>query len=312
MSKSADHPLITFLTEKMSMTDVYQPAIVKDLLEHEGVRSKSALAGTLTGFDAAVQEYYEKVVMRWPKITLTKHDVVTYERKTQEFRLVDFPEDDAMRQEAIEICDEKIENWLKGKEKRGKTDQPDASIRYIVLKEAHGKCELCGIPSSLRPIDIDHIIPRSKANRNGKVRMDGIWIDVNSRANLQALCMTCNRAKRAADQSDFRRNSKLVRDRIPEIIREDGRDPDIRVLSGRALSNALFEKLVEEHTELIAAKGDPASRLEELVDVAEVVLALAALDDVSEDEFLEALRNKRKEKGAFKEGFVLLESLGRR
>ena len=66
-------PLITFLTEKMSMTDVYQPVVVKELLTHDGKRTKAQLAAALAQYDLSVQEYYERIVMRWPKITLTKH-----------------------------------------------------------------------------------------------------------------------------------------------------------------------------------------------------------------------------------------------
>lgn len=53
MNDQPEHPLIAFLSEKMTMTDVYQPAIVKDLLEHGGVRSKSDLAGTLAAYNTA-------------------------------------------------------------------------------------------------------------------------------------------------------------------------------------------------------------------------------------------------------------------
>lgn len=37
---NSSHPLITFLKETMSMTDLYQPAVIKTLLEHDGVRTK--------------------------------------------------------------------------------------------------------------------------------------------------------------------------------------------------------------------------------------------------------------------------------
>src|SRR5690606_29934398 len=115
--------------------------------------------------------------------------------------------------------------WVEKKRSKEKAPEAGASVRYEVLKAAGGKCALCGISAELRPIDIDHIIPRALANKNGKVRKDGRLIDVNSRENLQALCFSCNRAKRDTDQTDFRRTAKLVRDRIPELIRADGRSP---------------------------------------------------------------------------------------
>jgi diadenosine tetraphosphate (Ap4A) HIT family hydrolase len=67
---------------------------------------------------------------------------------------------------------------------------PD-SLRFLVLKAAGGRCQLCGISAKERPIDVDHIIPRS---RGGKTEL----------ANLQALCSKCNRSKRNQDDTDFR------------------------------------------------------------------------------------------------------------
>lgn len=107
--------------------------------------------------------------------------------------------------------------------------------------------ELCGIFSEVRPIDIDHIVPRSKADKNGTIRLNGRFIDIDDRENLQALCFTCNRA---SDETDFRRKNKLVRDRIPEIIEASGRKPEVKVLHDQALRTALYDKLVEEHVEL--------------------------------------------------------------
>ncbi|MGC3940532.1 hypothetical protein ACOTTU_22250 [Roseobacter sp. EG26] len=176
-----------------------------------------------------------------------------------------------------------------------------------MLKKAGGKCQLCGIPSLLRPIDVDHIVPSSKANKYGRVEKDGIWIDVDSPANLQALCMTCNRAKRAADETDFRQASKLVRDRIPEIIRANGREPSMRKVSGAKLTKALFDKLVEEHAELIAAGENEKHCLEELVDMTEVIIALARQQDVDESAFFERVRAKRSKKGAFMQGHLLTD-----
>jgi hypothetical protein len=61
------HELIDFLHNRMSMTDLYQPAVIRELLAHNGKRSKSQLAAALAQYDLSVQEYYEGIVMRWPK-----------------------------------------------------------------------------------------------------------------------------------------------------------------------------------------------------------------------------------------------------
>ncbi len=71
--------------------------------------------------------------------------------------------------------------------------------------------------------------------------------------------------------------NKLVRDRIPEIIAEDGREPKTRILSEDEYMAELERKLREECEETIAARGGDTAehRLEELGDVLEVMLALA-------------------------------------
>lgn len=303
MMKNQD--LLEFLNNKMSMTDVYQPAIIRELLLHNGTRTKSELASTLASYDTAVQEYYEKIVMRWPKITLTKHGIIEYERAGALFRLLDYPDNAVARQEAIKACESKIATWLDRKRSFDRSTASTASVRYSVLKEANGKCQLCGIAAEVRPIDVDHIVPRSKADKNGKIRLHGRLMDVDDRENLQALCFTCNRAKRAHDETDFRRRKKLVRDRIPEIIEATGRTPQIKVLHDQALRDALYDKLVEEHAEVLHAK-DAASKREELADLIEVALALGRQYGADEDQMLSLVHQKRTKSGGFTKGLYYL------
>jgi predicted house-cleaning noncanonical NTP pyrophosphatase (MazG superfamily) len=297
--------LLDFLNKRMSMTDLYQPVIIRELLLHEGARTKAELAAILASYDASVQEYYEKIVMRWPKITLTKHGIIEYERSGSVFRLSACPDSPAARQEAVQVCEKKIAAWLDKRSSVDQTVKSNASIRYTVLKEARGKCQLCGISAEVRPIDIDHIVPRSKADKNGKIRLNGQLIDIDDRENLQALCFTCNRAKRASDKTDFRRKNKLVRDRIPEIIEASGRKPEIKVLHDQALRTALYDKLVEEHAEVLHAP-DAGSKCEELADLIEVALALAGQYGATEEELMALVRKKRSERGGFTKGFYYL------
>ena len=52
-----------------------------------------------------------------------------------------------------------------------------------------------------------------------------------------------------------RKREKLVRDRIPEIIKASGRGPVVKRLTGKALTAALVEKLTEELAGLLSASG---------------------------------------------------------
>lgn len=295
--------LSNFILTRMSMTEIYQPVILKALIENGGIRTKEQLAETLAEHDVSVVEYYRSILMRWPKITLEKHGVIKYDQKKQLFELIGLPDRAAQRQALITLCDEKINEWSEKKRKKGGALEKSASLRYEVLKKANGKCQLCGVPSSLRPLHVDHIIPQSKANKSLKVLKDGRLIDVNSIDNLQALCFECNCGKRDGDDSDFRKSKKLVRDKIPEIIRADGRNPIIKKLKQPSLMKYLEEKLIEEHVEFINESREK-QRLEELADIIEVAIAIANQYHASEKDLLKIVKDKRRRRGGFLAGYL--------
>jgi predicted house-cleaning noncanonical NTP pyrophosphatase (MazG superfamily) len=90
---------------------------------------------------------------------------------------------------------------------------------------------------------------------------------------------------------------KLVRDRIPEIIRAAGHHPVTRVLDHPAYQAALLDKLLEEARE---ARQAPAEHLAaELADVLEVLQAIAAAHDLPWDRILATAATKRTDRGAF-------------
>lgn len=99
--------------------------------------------------------------------------------------------------------------------------------------------------------------------------------------------------------------NKLVRDKIPALIRERGERIESITLKGDALVKALRQKLVEEAFEALdAATGNDL--LGELADVQEVLMALICalnLDPSTVDQ--ERLR-KRKRRGGFEDGLMLL------
>ncbi|WP_431954486.1 nucleoside triphosphate pyrophosphohydrolase [Nocardia lijiangensis] len=92
---------------------------------------------------------------------------------------------------------------------------------------------------------------------------------------------------------------KLVRDRIPEIIRADGGTPDVRVLDADDYETALHDKLFEEAAELRAADAD--DRLEEAADVLEVLLALATLNGFTLEDIVSTAKAKFAERGGFED-----------
>lgn len=90
---------------------------------------------------------------------------------------------------------------------------------------------------------------------------------------------------------------KLMRDRIPEIIRSSGKEPVTYTAGPDEYSERLRIKLQEEVAEFLTAHQDSAD--EELADVLEVVLALAQDLAMTLDQ-LERLRvRKSEERGGF-------------
>ena len=92
---------------------------------------------------------------------------------------------------------------------------------------------------------------------------------------------------------------KLVRDRIPDIIRADGGDPLIRVLPRDEYRLALLDKLVEESTE--ARDAPSGDLLGELADVWEVLAAILADRAWTTDHLRDAADAKRVERGGFQQ-----------
>jgi predicted house-cleaning noncanonical NTP pyrophosphatase (MazG superfamily) len=94
---------------------------------------------------------------------------------------------------------------------------------------------------------------------------------------------------------------KLVRDRIPEIMRAEGKSPDIEHVSGVRRQLALKDKLVEEAVEL----RDSDDIREELADVLEVTDALICAYGLDIEEIRAMQCKKRTERGGFEQGYYL-------
>jgi predicted house-cleaning noncanonical NTP pyrophosphatase (MazG superfamily) len=121
---------------------------------------------------------------------------------------------------------------------------------------------------------------------------------------VQALDRRPGRPPRPAGQAGGRAE-KLVRDRIPEIIKADGRSPRVRVAGDGEYAALLRAKMYEEAGEYAAADAPEESGPEELADLLEVVHALARTHGL-EPAALEELRAaKSAERGGFARRLVL-------
>lgn len=94
---------------------------------------------------------------------------------------------------------------------------------------------------------------------------------------------------------------KLVRDGIPQLIRDAGENPVIRILDVDEYTVELEKKLDEEVLEY-----HRDCNAEELADIMEVLFALAALHGVNEEELLSIRQKKRQLRGGFGDRVFLI------
>lgn len=95
--------------------------------------------------------------------------------------------------------------------------------------------------------------------------------------------------------------NKLVRDKIPDMIRAQGEMPNVRILDREEYLQNLEAKLDEEVAEYRRDKN-----AEELADILEVVYALAEAIGCSKEELAEIYRRKHDARGGFDKRIFLI------
>lgn len=103
-------------------------------------------------------------------------------------------------------------------------------------------------------------------------------------------------------------HEKLVRDKIPDIIRRKGENPVYRRASDEEYVGYLANKVVEEAEELRRAiLQTREDALAELADADEVRIKVMELFGISESDVAEARARKLSERGGFKERWILTQ-----
>lgn len=98
--------------------------------------------------------------------------------------------------------------------------------------------------------------------------------------------------------------NKLVRDRIPEILRKNGIECETTTLSETEYRQALRQKLIEEAQE--AATANNTDLAIEIGDLLEVIDALLKSYGISEHQITLERDQKRATKGDFESKILLL------
>lgn len=98
-------------------------------------------------------------------------------------------------------------------------------------------------------------------------------------------------------------HNKLVRDKIPKIIKAKGEKPIVHVAEEAEYWEKLKEKLLEEVNEFRENENK-----EEITDILEVVDAICEFKNYNKKELKLIKKKKKKEKGGFKKRIILEEA----
>ena len=97
--------------------------------------------------------------------------------------------------------------------------------------------------------------------------------------------------------------NKLIRDRIPEIIHQQGESCDVVILNNEEYRQALRAKVMEEAQEVATAEGEDLAG--EIADLYEVLDALLESHALSATSIKEIQSKKRAERGGFTQRLFL-------
>ncbi|WP_270606558.1 nucleoside triphosphate pyrophosphohydrolase [Bacillus mobilis] len=100
--------------------------------------------------------------------------------------------------------------------------------------------------------------------------------------------------------------NKLIRNKIPQIIKSNGKTPTIRILPEEEYIKEICKKTEEELTEYLEA-DTKEHKLEELSDLLELINALAEHEGTTLEEIDKIRRKKAEERGGFQNRIYLTE-----
>ncbi len=200
-----------FIKQDMRTSHIYQPVMLIELLQHNGKRTVTEIAKSFVNMDPTQVEYYSNIVKNMVGKVLTKNRGITY-KDGDTYHLSGIHDlNSDQRNELIQLCQQRLEGFESKRgeaiwEHRKRGHRPiSGSVRYEVLKRASFRCELCGVSAEEKSLEVDHIHPKSLGGKDDL-------------SNYQALCYTCNAAKRNTDSTDFRELNTKYEHREAECL----------------------------------------------------------------------------------------------
>ncbi len=273
--------LLEFLTKRMRMSHIYQPLLIRALVDAGGTATLRQLAHAFLAQDESQLRFYEKRIKEMPLRVLSKYGVVRRDGQLVSLVVTDLTY--VQRTQLRMTCEQRLQEYIQ-KRKLARwdyrlldTDPVPDDLRYQVLREAGGRCALCGTTKDDAPLDVDHIVPRSLGGKT-------------ERANLQTLCARCNRSKGNKDTTDFRVGPTPERETACAFCAE-----------------TFFSKAVEAHGAVFAVKdGHPVTPGHHLVlprRHASDYFAMTTQERQDADDLLCLLRNRLAETDRTIQGF---------
>ncbi len=190
--------LKNYISKKMTMSHIYQPLMLIELIKGNGKAKERNIAKSFLSYDETQIDYYKKITNLMPFKYLSKH-LNEIKKNKENYYFEDFDLNENQREELIQLCNNKLQNYIK---KRGikkifhhrtlASGVISGSTRYKVLLRAKNRCESCGVKSTKKALEVDHIKPRTKGGKD-------------ELSNYQALCYTCNSQKSNKDDTNFRK-----------------------------------------------------------------------------------------------------------
>jgi ATP adenylyltransferase len=239
--------LSDFIKNRMSMSHIYQPLLIKYLIEAGGSATLRQLALDFLQQDESQLIYYEKRIKEMPLKVLSKHQVLAWDGK-----LITLNTGKLTYQEKAQIkvlCENRLQDFIRRKglaiwDYRLLDTQPvPDSLRFQVLRNSGGRCALCGATKRESVLDVDHIIPRSRGGRTAP-------------ENLQVLCAKCNRSKGNRDSTDFRKDLETTSDPHCPFCTESVKS---RIIEENGTVIAIMDKypVTEFHTLVLPHRHTP-------------------------------------------------------
>lgn len=157
------------------MSHIHQPLLIRALVDTGGTATLPSLHKTFCCRMRVRYSFMRNGLKKMSLKGLARHGVVKADGQVV---TLDLPHLTLQQQAQIRmICEQKLQSYV---QKRGlgiwdcrllDTEPVPDSLRYSVLKTSSGRCPLCGITKDERPLDVDHIKPRS---RGGKTELSSL------------------------------------------------------------------------------------------------------------------------------------------